>query len=629
MSTTAEKFQRDRLERYREEERESLQKQGDLKQTTRLVKYLAPRRHLVGLCIAMSIAVALLTPLPMLIIMYSIDHYIMKGNYHGLFAMAGWLLLAEILIFAVDRTNTVVIARIGQETMRDLRMELFRHIQRQSLRFFDRNPVGRLITRLTSDVNALNELFSQGVVGIFQQVFSLIVIAGVLTYYNAWLALYLVPVLPLIALASWNFRNNVFHSYRLTRVRLSRMNTFMQENITGMRTVQANARERPQFSIFRGLNDANREAHLQTVFQYALFFPVIEVISALGLGIILWRGGMMYLSPEASTTLTVGTLALFVQALERFFQPIKDLSEKYNVVQSAIASSERLFALLDTKPAVEDPAEPVAVAPLAHSIEFRDVWFAYNDEQWVLKGVSFRVEKGQTAAIVGPTGSGKTTLMSLLCRFYDIQKGAILIDGVDIREMRQEDLRKKIAIVLQDVFLFYGTIAENVRLGETTINDARIEEVCRETGFDQFVRRFPKGYATGVRERGATLSTGQKQLLSFARALAFDPEILVLDEATANIDTESEEQLRRAVAKLCDGRTSLVIAHRLSTIQRAHKILVIHHGHLAEEGNHEELLAKGGLYRKLYDLQYREQGMGTGELGTVREGGAVGRIEAR
>ncbi len=606
-----------RRRRYREEEQEALQKRGDVRQAARLLVYLRPRWHKVLIAVLLSVGVALLAPAPMIIIKTAIDEFItpvasgtvaggLGDAMFGLLVMALILFIVEALLFAIERYNTVLIAQIGQYTMRDLRLEIFRHLQNQSMRFFDKNPVGRLITRLTSDVNTLNELFAQGVVGVFQQLFSLVVIAGVLLYFNWQLTLWLVPIIPLIALASWNFRNNVYYAYRLSRVRLSRMNTFMQENITGMRTVQANTREEPQFEIFDDLNNANRQAHLKIVFHYALFFPLIQVIATLGLAIVLWRGGMQYLSPGTTAAITVGELALFIWAVERFFEPIRDLSEKYNIIQSAIASAERIFVLLDTKPVVNDPPEPKHVEAVIEGIEFRDVWFAYNEDDWVLKGVSFTIRRGQTVAMVGPTGSGKTTLMSLLCRFYDIQKGAILIDGVDIREMAQADLREKIAIVLQDVFLFYGTVRENVRLGNEAITEERIVEVCRQTGFDRFVQQMPKGYDSGVKERGATLSTGQKQLLSFARALAFDPDILILDEATANIDTESEEQVQRAVATLCAGRTSLVIAHRLSTIQRADNILVLHHGHLVEQGRHEELLATGGLYRRLHELQYKE-----------------------
>jgi ATP-binding cassette subfamily B protein len=595
-----------RDERNKQEEREALHKQGDVRQLRRLLRYLEPRKGQVALAVALSIFTAMLLTAPLVIVQVAIDDFIIPGNWGGLMILAGVFILLQIIVFLVEALSHYLIAKIGQDAMRDLRMDIFRHVQSQPMRFFDKNPVGRLITRITSDVNVLNELFAQGVVGIFQQIFMLVVIVALLFWYNWYLALWAMLVLPLILIASWNFRNNVFYSYRLARVRLSRLNTFMQENVTGMRTVQSNTREEAQHAIFSKHNDAHREAHIQTVFQYALFFPIVEVVSTIGLALVLWKGGLQYLALGAGAAVTLGQLGLFIQSLERFFGPIKDLSEKYNIIQSAIASAERLFALLDTKPGIVDPAEPVEVKPLARSIEFRDVWFAYNDEEWVLKGVSFRVEAGQTVAIVGPTGSGKTTLMALLCRFYEIQRGEILIDGVDIRQMRQRDLREKIAIVLQDVFLFFGSVSDNVRLGRQDIDQATVESVCREVGFDEFVRNMPAGYDSGVRERGATLSTGQKQLLSFARALAFDPEILVLDEATANIDTTTELKVQAAVAKLCAGRTSMVIAHRLSTIQRASKILVIHHGHLAEEGTHEELLARDGLYRKLYDLQYRE-----------------------
>lgn len=599
-----------RRRRYREEETESLKKIGDVGQMKRLLKYLAPRRQQVLLAIGLSMAIALLTLLPLILIKYTIDGPIMNGDGVGLLLMCAGLLALTALTFFVERYNAVLIARIGQDTMRDIRLEIFRHLQQQPLRYFDRNPVGRLITRLTSDVNVLNELFSNGIVGLFQQILSLFLIVGMLLYFNWQLTLWVMLVLPLMLVASWYFRNNVFREYRLTRVRLSRMNAFTQENITGMRTVQSNTREKSQYDIYDELNDGHRQTHLNTVFQYALFFPAVEVISTLGVAIVLWRGGLEYIGPAALTAVTVGQLALFIQALDKFFQPIKDLSEKYNIIQSSIAASERLFGLLDTPPSISDPATPHAAAPFCSTIEFRDVWFAYNNEDWVLKGISFTVTRGQSIAVVGPTGSGKTTLMSLLCRFYDIQRGAILIDGVDIREMAQSDLRAKIAIVMQDVFLFNGTVAENIRLGNPAITDERVRMVAEETGFADFVKDFPKGYNAGVKERGATLSTGQKQLLSFTRALAFDPAILVLDEATANIDTASEERLQRAVEKLCAGRTSIIIAHRLSTIQRANKILVLHHGKLIEEGSHAELLERDGLYRRLYELQYKEEPVG-------------------
>jgi ATP-binding cassette, subfamily B, multidrug efflux pump len=598
----------ERRRRYRKEEQDALHKKGDVKQLKRLLVYLKPRRYQVAFAILISITLACLIPAPMIIIKLAIDNYIVPGDFNGLLWMAGGLLAIQIIIVILEAYSTILITKIGQYTMRDMRMEIFNHLQSQPLRFFDKNPVGRLITRITSDVNVLNDLFAQGIVGVFQQVFSLFVILLVLLYYNWQLTLWLLPVFPLIAIASWNFRHHVYQSYRLFRVRLSRLNSFMQENITGMKTVQANSREKSQFDHFDELNDGNRKSLIDLVFQYALFFPVVEIISTLGLAIVLWKGGTQFIAnnPTVATVVTIGELALFIQALERFFMPIKDLSEKYNIIQSAIASAERLFVLLDTKPDINDPENPVEIGPLTHSIEFKNVWFAYIDEEWVLKDVSFSINKGETVAIVGPTGSGKTTLMSLLCRFYDIQKGDILIDGISIRNIRQKDLRKKLAIVLQDVFLFKGSVIDNIRLGnKEEISREQVINVSQETGSDKFVRKLPDGYDNGVKERGATLSTGQKQLIAFSRALAFDPEILILDEATANIDTESEIQLQKAVQTLCKNRTSIVIAHRLSTIKNSHKIIVLHHGHLIEQGAHNDLLNQDGLYRKLYELQYK------------------------
>ncbi len=598
------------MRKHERQEAEAYETIEDWTQVRRLTRYLAPRRGKVIVAVVLSVILSLLMLAPSLLTKYIVDVQIANGDMNGVLMMCVGILLVMVAMFFLEAFTAYEIAKIGQESMRDLRMDLFRHLEKQSLRFFDKKAVGWLVTRITSDVNVLNELFAQGVVGIFQQVFLLGGIIAVLFIVNWKLALWAMIIIPMVFALSWAFRNAIRVSYRLTRLRLSRLNTHVQENITGMRTVQANTREKTQFTQFETLNDLHREAHFKTVFAYSMYFPLIELIAAIGVALVIWRGGHQYLDGHV----TIGDLILFVSLLERFFMPIKDLSEKYNLVQSAIAASERIFKLLDTEPDIQNPPEPKPSPTFDHSIEFRDVWFAYQDEDWVLKGVSFRVERGQTVAIVGPTGSGKSTLMSLLCRFYDIQRGSILIDGVDIREMTQEDLRAKIAIVLQDVFLFKGSVSENIRLGENAISHEKIVEVAEAVNAAPFIERLPRGYETGVMERGATLSVGQKQLLSFARALAFEPEILILDEATSNIDTETEKLLQAALNRLTIGRTALVIAHRLSTIQQAHKILVLRDGHLAEEGTHRELLERNGLYRRLYDLQYREQpAAGVGE----------------
>jgi ATP-binding cassette subfamily B multidrug efflux pump len=591
------KRQHDILE---EEAHESFQ---DWSQIKRLAKYLAPRKKAIALGVGLSILLSLLILIPSVLLKMVIDDYVVPGRMGGLVVVLGILAAVMVLTLAIEACNTYLIAKIGQESMRDLRMDLMEHLQKQSASFFDKKAVGWLVTRITSDINVLNELFSQGVIGIFQQLFMLFGVFAILFWFNPVLALWTLAVVPLVLLLSWWFRGRIRVGYRLTRLRLSRLNTHVQENVSGMKVVQANTRQARQFDQFEELNDLHRDAHNRTLFAYAVYFPVIEIISALGIALIIWQGGHQFLAGHV----TVGELFLFVTLLERFFAPVRDLSEKYNLLQSAMAAGERVFKLMDSVPDIADPAEPTELTAFKGSIEFEDVWFAYNDEDWILKGVSFRIEPGQTVAIVGPTGSGKTTLMSLLCRFYDVQRGRILVDGVDIRQMRQAELRRRIAIVLQDVFLFRGTVAENIRLGNTAIDDATIRRVAQAVHADSFIDRLPEGYDARVMERGATLSVGQRQLLAFARALAFDPEILILDEATSNIDTETEKLIQDALLRLTAGRTSVVIAHRLSTIQRADNILVLRHGELMEQGTHRELLQRDGLYRRLFELQYREQ----------------------
>ncbi|MDX2177846.1 MAG: ABC transporter ATP-binding protein [Candidatus Sumerlaeia bacterium] len=600
-----------RIERDRAEEAEALRHTGDWANLRRLAGYLAPMRRKVALAIAISIGTALLMLAPLAITQHAIDRHVLKGDFHGLLWMAALFLAVQALLLGLDAWNSYFINKIGNEAMLRLRMDVFEHLQRQPLSFFQRNPVGRLVTRLTGDVNTLFELFTQGLIGVFQQLFFLAALVALLFWTNWKLALWVLPLVPLVLLVSRWFGRLVRSTYRVIRVRLARLNSFLQENLTGMKTAQAFTRERTQYDRFVELDADYREANIQSVFAYAVFFPAIEFIAALGFAIVVFKSGLQHLeSPRAAAlvgVVSVGQLALFVQALERFFMPVRDLSEKYNLVLSATAAAERLFKLLDRTPEIEDPATPAIVGPMKRGVDFRDVWFAYQGENWVLRDVSLTIRRGQTVAVVGPTGSGKSTLMSLLCRFYDPQRGGVFIDGVDIRDMAQRDLRRRIAIVLQDVFLFHGTVAGNIRLGEEWITDERVREVAEAVHASEFIEKLPLGYANGVKERGATLSTGQKQLLSFARALAFDPEILILDEATANIDTETELLIQDALDRLLAGRTALVIAHRLSTIKRADQIVVLSHGHIAEQGTHEELLARGGLYRKLYELQFKEE----------------------
>lgn len=576
----------------------------DWSQLRRLTRYLRPYRTRIVVAVVASIVVSILMLLPAIVVKYLIDDKVMTGDLSGLWWLVGGLGVVVLVTLVIEAWSTMEIARIGQLAMRDLRVSLLDHLQRQALAFYDRRPVGWLVTRMTSDVNTLNDLFSQGIVGIFQQMFMLVGIIVVLFWFNWQLALWSMILLPLVFFASRWFRDRLRVSYRLTRARLSRLNTHVQENVSGMRIVQANTRQQRQFELFDELNAAHRDAVNKTTFAFATFFPAIELLASLGLAIVLWQGGRQYLEGRV----TLGELFLFISLLERFFAPIRDLSEKYNLIQSAIAAGERLFAILDQKPDLADPATTTAPAAgaLRGRIEFRDVWFAYKEPDWVLKGVSFVVEPGQTFALVGPTGSGKTTIMSLLCRFYDVQKGAVLIDGVDVRQMPQADLRRRIAIVLQDVFLFRGTVADNIRLGNTAISDARVRAVADAVHAAPFIERLPAGYESGVMERGATLSVGQKQLLSFARALAFDPEVLILDEATSNIDSETEQLIQDALKRLCADRTALIVAHRLSTVQQAHRILVLRSGEVVETGTHRELVERDGLYRRLYELQMRD-----------------------
>jgi len=502
--------------------------------------------------------------------------------------------------FAVLYTQMVLMNLMGQYIMYDLRKQIFEHLQRLDVQFFDRNPVGRLMTRVTTDVDALNDMFTAGFVAIFGDIFVLIGIVGVLFWMNWRLSLVLFSITPFIILVSIWFRQGARKTYRQVRARIAAINAFLQEHISGVSTVQLFNREENEAEKFDQLNLRHRDANIDSIFYYAVFYPVIELIQSTGIALILWFGGGQVLNH----VLSVGALIAFFQYAQRFYEPISDLSEKYNILQAAMAASERIFKLLDTDVKILDDGTLEA----AHfdSLEFRDVCFAYNEPEWVLKNVSFGVKRGERLALVGHTGAGKTTITALLLRFYEPQKGEILLNGIDIRSYKLASLRRLFAIVQQDFFLFTGSVGQNISLGDPAIGDETVREAARRVQADRFISRLSDGYASVVRERGAGFSVGEKQLLSFARALAFDPPVLILDEATSSIDTETERLIQEAIQTLLTGRTSIVIAHRLSTIRSADSILVFHHGEIRERGTHEELMEIDGLYRKLYEIQYRE-----------------------
>ena len=538
-----------------------------------------------------------------------LDKYLSSNALTGLAQIAGIYVAMILFSFLLEFAQTYFMQWTGQKVMFDLRSQIFRHLQHMHVGFYDKNPVGRLVTRVTTDVDALNEMFTSGVVSIFEDLFVLTGILAIMLRMNWRLALITFAVLPVIAYATQVFRIKVRDSYRRIRTAIARINSHLQENVSGMAVLQLFNREQRAYDRFSEVNDVHREAYKDAILAHAVYYPVVEILSAAAIALVIWRGGHHVL---AGIT-TLGVLVAFIQYAQRFFKPIQDLSEKYNILQAAMASSERVFKLLDSAPEITSPA--VTKRPSgAGRIEFDHVWFAYRNTEeagaepdWVLRDVSFAVEPGETVAFVGHTGAGKTTIISLLLRFYDVQKGAIRMDGVDIQDMDLGDLRRRFGVVLQDPFLFSGTVAQNIRLGTERITDAAVEKAAEEVNVADFIRTLPDGFGEKVRERGSTLSTGQKQLISFARALAHEPKILILDEATSSVDTETEFRVRDALTKMVEGRTSLVIAHRLSTIQRADKIIVMHKGRVREMGTHQQLLGLRGIYFKLYQLQYKDQ----------------------
>lgn len=525
-----------------------------------------------------------------------------KQDISGLYKIGAVFLTLLVLGFIFNYVQIYILNYAGQKIIFNIRQELFTHLQKLSLSFYDKNPVGRLVTRVTNDIEALNEMYTNVLVNLFKDFFILIGIVIVMLSLNVKLALISFIAIPLIILASLLYKKIARDAFRLVRTRIAKINSTLNENISGMKIIHIFKREQEQFEKFDDINKSHYDANLKELKAAAIFRPSMDFIYSFSLTLLLWFGGRDVLSGA----LEFGVLYAFIDYIRRFFQPINDLSEKYTILQSAMASSERIFQLIDTDNAISNPENPVAINRFAGEIKFNNVWFAYNNEDWVLKDISFKIKPGEMVAFVGATGAGKSSIINLLSRFYDIQKGSITIDGVDIKEMNKEDLRRNIGIVLQDVFLFAGDIKSNIRLNNQGISDEEIRKVAQYVNAHHFIEKLPHKYEEEVMERGATLSQGQRQLLAFARTLAFDPSILVLDEATANIDTETEELIQDALEKLIKGRTTIVIAHRLSTIQHADKIIVMHKGKIREVGRHQELLAQGGLYYKLYQLQYKD-----------------------
>jgi ATP-binding cassette subfamily B multidrug efflux pump len=623
-------------------EEEVLGKAYDSRLMKRLLRYLTPYKWQVAIALG-SIFIKVgadvlgpyltkividryLAPVPGLHTRF--DRFLSSNPFAGIAQIAALYVGLLVFSFLLEYLQTYYMQWAGQMVMFDLRKEIYRHLQRMHIGFYDKNPVGRLVTRVTSDVDALNEMFTSGVVSIFEDIFVLAGIVAIMLQMNSKLALITFAVLPLIAIATKIFRDKVRDSYRRIRVAIARINAYLQEHVSGMVVLQLFNREKRAFDKFSDVNATHMDAFKDAIMAHAVYYPVVEILSSIAIACVIWFGGNDVIRGAS----TIGILAAFIQYAQRFFRPIQDFSEKYNILQSAMASSERIFKLLDTPVEITSPA--VTKKPEGPGrIEFDHVWFAYRnipidtgdgkngkgasragadihtttEPDWVLRDVSFVIEPGETVAIVGHTGAGKTTIISLLMRFYDVQKGAIKIDGVDVKDMDLADLRRRFGVVLQDPFLFTGTVEGNIRLGTQFITDEDVQQAAIDVNLADFIRTLPQGFKEEVRERGSTLSTGQKQLISFARALAHNPKILILDEATSSVDTETEFKVRDALSRMVEGRTSVVIAHRLSTVQRADKIIVMHKGLVREEGTHQQLLAQRGIYYKLYQLQYKDQ----------------------
>ncbi len=585
------------------QEEEILGKAYDARLMARILRYLRPYRKLLAISFAFLMLQTVSQLLGPYITKIAIDRYIAQRDVHGLDLMALAYLAVVGFGFIVLFVQTYTTEYTGQRAMHDLRVEIFSHLQNQDLSYFDRNAIGRLMTRTINDVETLNELFSTGVVGLLGDVAIVFGIAATMFWLDWKLALVCLAAFPIIIYLSRFYRRRAREVYRESRLILGRLNAGLQENIAGVATIQAFGQEAKMYRRFQEVNLNYRNVLLRSIRYNAVFFPIIELFSALSVGLLLWYGGQRMLS----SAIEAGVIVAFIQYIQRMYQPIRDLAEKYNIMQAAMASAERIFALLDNTETIKNPARPSRPERFSGEVEFRDVWFSYRPGEPVLKNISFRVRSGEKLALVGATGAGKTSIISLLCRFYDVQQGAILVDGVDIRDWNKQELRRHLGLVLQDVFLFSGDFATNITLGDTQIPEERLLDAARRAQIAPWIERLPEGYRQEVQERGSTLSQGQRQLLSFARALAFDPKILILDEATSSVDTRTEALIQKALDELLENRTALIIAHRLSTVKNADRIIVVHKGEIWEEGQHTELLARGGLYARLYELQYHSQ----------------------
>jgi ATP-binding cassette subfamily B multidrug efflux pump len=583
-------------------EEEAIGKTYDLQVARRLLRYLKPYVKLLVPALILTLVLNLLGVLQPKFTQYAIDWYIIPRKTQGLTLFVLVFAGVQLFRFIFSYFQSVLLNSVGQYVMFDLRREIYHKLQHQEVAYYDRNPVGRIMTRLTADVDALNELFTSGVTDVLGDLVMIAAIIGVMVWMDVRLTLVTLLTVPLLFAATTWFRKNARRGYDLVRTRIARIYAFLQEHFSGAQTVQIFNAEAKSLRRFADINDEHRNANIDTIFYYAVFFPLVDFIGAIGIALIIWYGGYRVMH----NALTLGALVAFIQYSGFLFQPIRDISDKYNVLQGAVVASHRIFKALDLPIAITTPAQALRTGRAEGRIQFENVWFAYKDDDWVLKDVSFTVSPGQSIALVGHTGSGKTTITNLLMRFYDVQKGRILLDGVDLRDWDLQSLRQNFAVVLQDIFLFTGTVESNIRLGREDISDERVRWAATEVCADNFIRRLAHDYKSEVRERGAGLSVGQKQLISFARALAFDPALLILDEATSSIDTETEQFIQRAIARVMQNRTSVIVAHRLSTIQRADNIIVLHHGEIREQGSHQDLLALQGLYWKLYKLQYSD-----------------------